>query len=434
MHKLLSTLLLAISCVSLAYGQSMRQAIAANADLAAGIYTAYTVTEQIATPAPRGFKPFYISHYGRHGSRNQTAPEKYTRPVELLERAEKDGKLTDLGADVLKRVRIIAKDAYMREGDLTTVGEREHRGIAERMMWTYPEVFKNKQARHINCFSTQSTRSILSMAAFTERLKEIDPQLSISRYASAHDFYFTRPDKGLNVIYKEARKVAFEYQKANTKDEAFIRRLFTDFEYAKEQICRIYQSDGTYAFMGNMHDLAMIIQNCDTLQTLGLTLHDIFTDDERYQMWSLFNIRRYLTYGPSADYGALRTADGKPLLKDIIDRADRVISGEDSEEIATLRFGHDSYIIPLLALLRVEGCDGSIPFSEIERLPEVWCDSRITSMSVNVQFIFFRNKQGEVLVKLLHSEKEVKIPLQTDIFPFYRWDDFRNYCLELCKE
>ena len=25
------------------------------------------------TPAPKGFKPFYVSHYGRHGSRYETS-------------------------------------------------------------------------------------------------------------------------------------------------------------------------------------------------------------------------------------------------------------------------------------------------------------------------------------------------------------------------
>ena len=115
-------------------------------------------------------------------------------------------------------------------------------------------------------------------------------------------------------------------------------------------------------------------------------------------------------------------------------RADDIISGKTKNEIATLRFGHDSYIIPLLALMHVEGCDGRIPFSQIEKLPEVWCDSKITSMSVNMQFVFFRNKKGDVLVKLMHSEREVRIPLKTDTFPFYKWEDFKNYCASLYSD
>lgn len=429
--KRLFLVLFALSTAAMAAGQSMRELIAKDPNLAAGIYTAYPVTEQIATPAPKGYKPFYISHYGRHGSRYQTKEEKYQTPRMILERAEKDGRLTTFGLDVLRRVRILAQDALLRAGDLSSLGEKEHKGIAERMVKYYPQVFSAKNGNHISCFSTQSVRCVMSMAAFSERLKELNPKLDITRQASVRHFHFTRPDRGLNTIHDTARAIAKDYQKRHTDDKAYILRIFNDYDYAANLIREAYKSDSTYDFMGNMHDLAMIIQNYDHLT---LSLHDLFTEEERYQMWSFFNIRRYLTYGPSVDYGDIRIADAKPLLRDIIERADDIISGKTKNEIATLRFGHDSYIIPLLALMHVEGCDGRIPFSQIEKLPEVWCDSKITSMSVNMQFVFFRNKKGDVLVKLMHSEREVRIPLKTDTFPFYKWEDFKNYCASLYSD
>ena len=33
------------------------------------VYYAYTYDNPARTPAPEGYEPFYISHYGRHGSR-----------------------------------------------------------------------------------------------------------------------------------------------------------------------------------------------------------------------------------------------------------------------------------------------------------------------------------------------------------------------------
>lgn len=408
--------------------QSMREQIAANPDLAGGIYTAYMVTEHQNTEPPRGYKPFYISHYGRHGSRYQTDQKKYDVPAVMLAQAAKDGRLTPLGLDLMRRVQIIAKDAHLRAGDLSARGEREQKGIAERMAQSYPQVFDGKSGHHITCIASPYVRSVISMAAFTERLKEIYPKLEITRHASYHDIDITRPEKNMDTFFKEARKIAKDYQCKHTDDEAFIRRLFNDYDYAVKLICKTYNSDSTYGFIGNMHDLAMIIQNFDDLPEL----HDIFTEQERYKMWELFNIRRYLTYGPSIDYGDVRNQDGKLLLRDIVERADKVIAGEMPGEVATLRFGHDSAVIPLLAILHVEGCDGRISFAEIEKLPEVWCDSRITSMSVNVQFVFFRNNKGDILVKMLHSEREVRVPVKTDCFPFYRWDDFRKYCVAQC--
>ena len=428
MKKLL-LLLVAVCAMAVANAQTMRESIAADPDLAAGIYTAYRVTDQVAPAAPRGYKPFYISHYGRHGSRYQTAPEKYSQPLEIFEKAQKDGKLTALGLDALRRVRILADDAYLRAGDLSRRGEREQRGIAERMVMCYPQVFDGKGADHITCFASPSVRCVMSMAAFTERVKEFNPKLEFTRNASEHDIDITRPEKNMNVFYKQARVMAKEYQQKNTEDRDFVSRLFNDYDYAEKLICSTYNTTSTYAFIGNMHDLAMIVQNFDDLPSL----HDLFTESERYQMWQFFNIRRYLTYGPSADFGDIRNKDGQLLLRDIVERADKVISGETPNEAATLRFGHDSAVIPLLAVMHVEGCDGRVAFSEIEKLPEVWCDSRITSMSVNVQFIFYRNRKGDVLVRMMHSEKDVRIPLKSDIYPFYRWEDFRSYCLEQCR-
>ena len=423
------TLICAISAVLVCNGQTMREDIAANPNLAGGIYTAYMVTEQPVVKAPSGYKPFYISHYGRHGSRSQTAPEKYDLPAQMLEQAYKDGRLTELGCDLMRRVRVIADDAHLRAGDLSPRGEREQRGIAERMAKLYPQVFSGRNGNHITTFASPSVRSVVSMAAFTERLKEIYPKLSITRYASAHDIHFTRPEQNMNTFYKTARKMAKDYQREQTRDKEFICRIFNDYDYAVKLICKAYESDSTYAFMGNMHDLAMIVQNFDNLPEL----HHVFTEPERYQMWHLFNIRRYLTYGPSLDFGDIRALDGKLLLRDIIERADNIISDRSTDEVATLRFGHDSAVIPLLAVLHAEGCDGRISFAEIERLPEVWCDSRITSMSVNVQFIFYRNKQGDVLVRVLHSERDIRIPVKTECYPFYKWNDLRTYCLAQCK-
>lgn len=37
--------------------------------LSASNYVAYRGPQKQLTPAPKGYKPFYLSHYGRHGSR-----------------------------------------------------------------------------------------------------------------------------------------------------------------------------------------------------------------------------------------------------------------------------------------------------------------------------------------------------------------------------
>ena len=45
---------------------------------ASGVYHPYHTVDLTDSPAPKGFKPFYISHFGRHGSRYRALPETYT--------------------------------------------------------------------------------------------------------------------------------------------------------------------------------------------------------------------------------------------------------------------------------------------------------------------------------------------------------------------
>ena len=49
-------------------------------------------------------------------------------------------------------------------------------------------------------------------------------------------------------------------------------------------------------------------------------------------------------------------------------------------------------------------------------------------MASNCQMVYYRNRKGEILTKILYNEKEVTLPgLKTDMAPYYRWDDLRAY-------
>ena len=153
--------------------QTAREQIAAVPERAGGIYHSYEYRPAAAAPVPDGYTPFYISHYGRHGSRWHASESVYAGPLKILRKAAEAGALTPLGRDVLGRVEIIAADADKRYGDLSPRGVAEHRGIAERMYKAYPEVFSTADGREcrIESRSTLVPRCILSMAAFNERLK-----------------------------------------------------------------------------------------------------------------------------------------------------------------------------------------------------------------------------------------------------------------------
>ena len=58
-------------------------------------YYVYSPVFKKQTKVPSGYKPFYISHYGRHGSRYHHTAKDYQYVYETLQQAQKAGALTD---------------------------------------------------------------------------------------------------------------------------------------------------------------------------------------------------------------------------------------------------------------------------------------------------------------------------------------------------
>ena len=110
-------------------------------------------------------------------------------------------------------------------------------------------------------------------------------------------------------------------------------------------------------------------------------------------------------------------------MKNIIESADHAI--RKGTPCATLRFGHDTNLIRLLALMQVEGCSNQE--TDPDRYYLAWQDFRISPMGANLQLIFFKNGQGEVIVKLLHNENEVKLPIDSPIAPYYQWEAVKAF-------
>ncbi|MBO7070802.1 MAG: histidine-type phosphatase, partial [Bacteroidales bacterium] len=101
-------ILTALSCLLLigwvAGAQTSREELLSHIELTAGNYANYPNPTGHLTPAPDGYEPFYISHYGRHGSRYMTSDKSYKRLKEQLDSAKALGILTPYGNDVRRRV------------------------------------------------------------------------------------------------------------------------------------------------------------------------------------------------------------------------------------------------------------------------------------------------------------------------------------------
>lgn len=94
--------------------QTSREELLSHMELTAGNYANYPLPTGHLTPAPAGYEPFYISHYGRHGARYMTSDKHYDRLNRQLDTALTLGLLTEYGQDVRRRIESIA-DRVIRD-------------------------------------------------------------------------------------------------------------------------------------------------------------------------------------------------------------------------------------------------------------------------------------------------------------------------------
>lgn len=415
-HNRLKTLavVLAIFCLGVK-AQTTFEEIRADLNKAGGVYLAYPTVETKQTPAPKGYKPFYVSHYGRHGSRYLLSDRDYQWIIQLMEKAETVNGLTPLGHDVLKRLNMVWEEAQGRAGDLTPLGVRQHQGIAERMSKNFPEVFRGK--RHVSARSTVVYRCAMSMVAFGDRLKQLNPQLDMSyemsekymsylNYHSARSNAFTHGKKGPWV--EEYRK----FEEAQVHPDRLVSTLFSNADFIR---CEVNPSE----LMWGLYWIAVDMQDMET----PVSFFDLFTAKEMFDLWQCVNYRFYMgNANPLASNGIVM-ANAKSLVENILESADAAI--KDRSIAATLRFGHDGNVIPLLALLQIENFDVAV--AGPAEVYKHWCDFKATPMASNVQIVFFENKAGDILVKFMHNENEVHVPVKTDQWPFYHWNDVKEY-------
>jgi hypothetical protein len=49
-------------------------------------------------------------------------------------------------------------------------------------------------------------------------------------------------------------------------------------------------------------------------------------------------------------------------------------------------------------------------------------------MASNMQFVFYLSeKSSDILVRILHNENDVTLPIESATAPFYKWEDVKNY-------
>ena len=396
MKKIL-TLLAALLCLAAA-----AQDFSVNPERAANERYLYQYLESpLNLPSPKGYKVFYVSHYGRHGSRTNVGDSEQKKLLKYLGK----GHLTPEGEALLKDVQVMDSLMNGAIGALTTKGIEQHTIIARGMYKRAPSLFGKKG--RVRAVSSTVQRCILSMTAFTNELIRLSPKTPLT---------VDSKDKLMKVLTVKYPK----WQKA------FLDSLLTTDEPHGCDTMRLkellFDDPSVYpkwkSLVSCVFGLAAVAQDIEGAPNM---MHYLTPEELRYR-WLKSNRFFYLKNCANSLSGKSVIPYSGPLANEIISKADAAIAGNGVT--ADLRFGHD---FPVLTLLSLMGADVVPPISSLEELDLKYKGWDVTPMAANIQLYFFRNKKGDVLVWPLLNEHPINIPaLSTGEAGLYRWGELKD--------
>lgn len=399
---------------SLAFAQrNTYSEVMADIERAGGVHYLYPTNQPAPTSAPKGYKPFYVSHVGRHGARYALGSTVYEDILSVYTKGHEKGWLTSEGEAFYEAYSAFYPAIARREGNLSQKGQGQHRYIAREIYRNYPAVFKGKT--HAQAVSTVSHRVIVSMFSFLSELDNLDRDFTFDAdYGQPYQSYLL-PDV---IDSREDRHGPAEEKFKAFRDsvldlDALLGKWFTQPDSLVSS---------KYKFCYDLHTVISTLDNTD-VPVVPEALYKVYTPQERYNLWRVNNFRDYQLMGHSPDTENLRRIALQGLLNDFLTKAESDWAGGVQ---LRLRFAHDSTLMPLLSLMDVNGMGVSLEDpSEVEKY---WQNYNVP-MACNLQLIFFKSKKHpDILVQVLLNGFEATLPLEMAApGSFYRWADIKAY-------
>lgn len=368
-----------------------------------------------AAALPDSLTAVFVNHVGRHGARFPSSPRNVTKLIEELSAADSAKSLTPAGTEMLALARFVSETSRNRWGALDSLGMAEQRGIASRMFRSYGRLFDNSK---ILAISSYSPRCVMSMYEFTHQLDRLNNHMEIFTSSGRQNSPLMRPFD-LDADFVEwmksgSWKEAYAMQYETMMPTAPGRRMFKG-DYAKNLTSEAAR-DVTY-------HMFKLLQG---LPAMGLApqMEKYFTLAEANRAWSCTNLSHYLER-TATTLSSLPAEIASPLLIDLLTTAESAVEGKQEYPVI-LRFGHAETLMPLLSLMRLDGCYYLTNYFDTVALH--WKDFHVVPMAANLQMVVAKTKSGRMYVRLDLNERPV--PLLPGSGKIYTpWEEAREYLL-----
>ena len=372
------------------------------------------------TPPPAGKKPFYINHYGCPGAYYLDKSEYYTETYAIFAKADSLGKLTPLGKDVFRRIRLLCEDAKGRYGELTAKGAQQSRAYVKQLVERFPDMFTAKGYYSVR--SVVENHCILTMQEGLLQLSAMQQPLTARSRVSFQEKPFMDPEDKLLISQRldSLTMARFDrFKMLNSDDGRLMNALFNDQNYV---ITNIDAND-----LGRqLYILAGDVQHTDISGVV--TLYDIFTPQELHRQWRRQNAWHYINYGGCTLNGGYQAYLQRGLLRNMMHMGDSVMKRYNP--LMHLRYTNAHAVMSLACLMDLDGY--GLHTENLDSLEAYgWANYRIAPLGGSIEMIHYRSERGDpdVLVKVLLNGHEARLPIKSDCAPYYHWNDVKRYYL-----
>lgn len=384
-----------------------------------GTYMPYIYKTQLYTPAPEGYEPFYINMICRHGSRYPITNKDIELLMGVLAEAETEFYLTENGKHLYQHLQKLNDEFQDKWGKLTLIGEEEVKGIATRMKKNFPDLFT--ETVYVQSDSVERCRE--TMKIFLSQLFQSNDEdkINVELVSSSNPIlnFFN-----VNLEYLKYKNTGQWIKKSNEFADSLelktkILKTFFEKDYVdkiNDKVTVMHSLYSTYAILNGV--------------SKSMSLRKYFSLEDIFNMWQIENVRQYTEKGPYPVNNGLSIKISFPLLEDFLETSNNAIS--EGSASADFRFAHAETIIPFAALLGIPVA--SAKTLDLIEVKEIWKDYLITPMAANIQWIFYSNGSGSILVKMLLNESEVNFPFESNSAPYYKWEDVSTYYQNMLSE
>lgn len=393
------------------------EAIRQDPEKAGGIYYIDNFSSTTVTPAPAGYEPFYITGYFRHGARHMDDNFTYPHTWRSLRDGHESGNLTEFGQAMYERLAAMQPSFVKRVCDLTQTGYRQCKEAGRRMAMNYPSVFASDP--WVRTISTSVVRVSQSMASFNLGLQSAIPSLEWDfTDASSRYLPFMNP-------YADGCLTKIPLDQVLRDERGEWHRLYTSMcserLSTEDFLSRIWKDTAPVKAAYNPLDLewrfwllASVMKGLDN----GIPMWDLFTEDEILAWWECENYKYYMQKGPHPANLGRGWEYGCRILSDIMETAEHNIRlGRHGID---MRFGHDGVLMATLTALEADSWAELV--DDRSKVKDVWQNWNIPE-SANLQLVFYRNADGDILVKAMLNERDCHLPFEAVDGVFYRWNE-----------